>query len=40
MAESGNKDAIATLERIKRKAILQKEYKLVEKAEDALKKLK
>ena len=40
MAESGNKDAIATLERIKRKAIQQKKYKLVEKAEVALEKLK
>ena len=40
MAESGDKDAIATLERIKRKAIQQKKYKLVEKAEVALEKLK
>ena len=40
MAESGDKDAIATLERIKRKAIQQKKYKLVQKAEVALEKLK
>ena len=40
MAESGDKDAIATLERIKRKAIQQKKYILVEKAEVALEKLK